>query len=96
MAVVVIQEVPATPEQYDAVNEKLAAHSDPPAGLLIHTGGEMEGGMRVIDVWESEEAFNTFREERLGPAVAAVVGEEAMAAGPPPTTIYELRDVIKP
>jgi hypothetical protein len=59
-------------------------------------GSEVEGGMRVIDVWESEEAFHSFREERLTPAVVEVIGEEAMAEGPPPVTILEAHDVIKP
>ena len=36
--------------------------------------------MRVVDVWESQGAFETFAQERLGPAVAEVLGED----NPPP------------
>jgi hypothetical protein len=31
-------------------------------GLLAHAAGEGEGGFRVVDVWESEEAFGRFGE----------------------------------
>jgi hypothetical protein len=32
----------------------------------------MEGGWRVVDVWESEEAFQTFYRAKLGKALAEV------------------------
>jgi hypothetical protein len=34
----------------------------PVEGLLAHAAGEGEGGFRVVDVWESEEAFGRFGE----------------------------------
>jgi hypothetical protein len=34
----------------------------PVEGLLVHTAGEAEGGFRVVDVWESEEAVRRFGE----------------------------------
>jgi hypothetical protein len=34
----------------------------PVEGLLVHAAGEGEGGFRVVDVWESEEAFGRFAE----------------------------------
>lgn len=96
MAVLVIQELPATVEVYDEVNRRLGATDNPPEGLLIHTGGAHGEGVRVVDVWESEQAFNTFREQRLMPIVAEVVGAEGLSAGPPSVEISELHDVIKP
>ena len=38
----------------------------PVEGLLAHVAGEAEGGFRVMDVWESEEAVRRFT-ETLGP-----------------------------
>jgi hypothetical protein len=75
-------------------HEKLDAENNPPEGMIIHTGGEVEGGMRVFDVWESEAAFDKFNNERLGPAIQEVGGDNA----PQPTTreIYELHDVVQP
>jgi hypothetical protein len=34
----------------------------PVEGLLAHVAGEGEDGFRVVDVWESDEAFGRFGE----------------------------------
>jgi len=47
----------------------------PVEGLLVHAAGEAEGGFRVIDVWESEEAVRRFGES-IGP-ILQEVGVEA-------------------
>jgi hypothetical protein len=59
----------ATREQYEESVRKLTGKSrlDSPAdwpveGLLVHAAGEAENGFRVVDVWESEEAFGRFGE----------------------------------
>ncbi len=93
MAVAIIQEIEASVEQYDAVNDKIQPEANPPEGLIIHVGSVTGATIKVIDVWESEQAFNDFRESRLGPAVAEVLGE---AAGPPNVQVLELHDVVKP
>jgi hypothetical protein len=41
-----------------------------PEGILVHTAGVTEDGLRVVDVWESAEAFQRFQETVLGPAAA--------------------------
>jgi hypothetical protein len=38
------------------------ARGAPVEGLLVHVAGEGENGFRVVDVWESEEAFRRFGE----------------------------------
>ena len=92
MAVIVIQQVAATEEQYRAVNEAMDTSGNSPAGLIVHTGGSVgDGELRVIDVWESAEAFQTFAAERLGPTIAQVMGADAPA---PSVEIRELYDVI--
>ena len=95
MAVLMTQEIPATKEQYDQVNEKLGVPADPPQGLLIHTAEETSNGMRVVDVWESEDAYNKFNEERLGAAVVEVMGP-APEGAQPESEVRELTNVIKP
>jgi hypothetical protein len=48
----------------------------PPEGLVVHLAVERpEGGLRYIDVWESEEAFGRFAEERLHPVVHGMLRE---------------------
>jgi hypothetical protein len=97
MAVMVIQEFPATVEQYDQVNEKLDPANNPPEGLILHSGADMGGGkMKVVDVWESEDAWNSFLEGRLGPAVVEVMGPPPEGVEPPPIEVRELRDLVQP
>lgn len=75
MAVTFVMEIPGgTAEQYDAVMEKVGlAGPNPPIheGALFHCAYATESGWRVIDVWESEEAFGRFYAERLGDAIAS-------------------------
>jgi hypothetical protein len=96
MPVAVLQEMQGvTADRYDAVNEKMDVANDPPEGLIFHTGGPMEGGWRIFDVWESADAYERFSEERLGPAVREVLGGE-MTGPPPRQEVYELHGFIRP
>jgi hypothetical protein len=67
-----VQDVAASWEQYQRV---AAAMIDPaPRGLILHVAGPTDEGFRTIDVWESAEAWEEFRAERLEPAIAALGG----------------------
>jgi hypothetical protein len=69
MAVAFLIEIPGfTPEQGAVVLRELGLDTNPAAGQLFHLEGPMEGGMRIVDVWESPEAFQTFVQERLAAA----------------------------
>ncbi len=73
MAVAIVQDfVGGSQDRYDAVFRELGLDRQPAEGLILHLAGPAEGGWRVIDVWESEEAFERFRRERLMPAIQAV------------------------
>jgi hypothetical protein len=87
----------STPEIYDAVSAKLDAEGNPPAGMIVHTAiAEEGGGMRIVDVWESREAFESFRDQRLVPAVESVLSERGITpAGPPTYEFSEIHHVIK-
>ncbi|MCL5773791.1 MAG: hypothetical protein M1536_05365 [Firmicutes bacterium] len=63
-----------TQEKYDKVIEALNLNlgGKAPAGQILHVAGPMEGGFRVIDVWESEEAKNRFFNEHLNSAFKEV------------------------
>jgi len=43
----------------------------PVPGLLVHAAGQGAKGFRVVDVWESEEAFARFG-EKLAPIMEAI------------------------
>jgi hypothetical protein len=84
MAVVLVHQGPSvTQERYEEAVRKLTdgksrmeSTSDwPVAGLLVHTAGQGQGGFRVVDVWESEEAANQFG-ETLAPILQEVGIEE--------------------
>ena len=89
MAVALLLEFPgATQEQFGQVAEKVGSKSPP--GLLYHVEGAIEGGWRVVDVWESQEALDTFFQEKLGQAL-----QEAGLTIPQPQA-WPTRRIIKP
>jgi hypothetical protein len=97
VAVLVKQELEGvTQEMYDAVQGRLNAETDPPAGLIVHASGPVDGGWRIVDVWESAEDFQSFSDERIRPAVMAFAQEAGIEPGAPQVTVSELYDVISP
>lgn len=79
MPILMIHDAPGgTREQYEQVGARLAESgsfsslSDWPAeGILAHAAGPTDEGWRVVDVWESEEAFQRFG-EKIGPVLQEV------------------------
>ena len=74
MAVVAIFQGPTlTQERYEQTVRKLSGGKSrmgspadwPVEGLLVHIAGQGGSGFRVIDVWESEDAFNRFGEKLM-------------------------------
>lgn len=49
----------------------------PVPGLLVHAAGMGENGLRVVDVWESEEAF-----ERFGEVLMPILAEIGVQGRP--------------
>jgi len=99
MAVGVITRFPdgAGSDMYDAVNAKLQEAGDSPPGLIFQSSGELEGRFQVFAVWESAEDGERFLEERLIPAIKAVVGDEAFAALPDAERVHvDVHDYIIP
>jgi hypothetical protein len=73
MAVLLLMEWPdVTEAQYEAAMRELNMDVDPPIGGVIHHAAFTASGLRVVDVWESEAAFQTFVETRIMPAVRKV------------------------
>jgi hypothetical protein len=61
-----------TEKDYDRVTEAMRLQTNPPKGCLFHCSGAIPGGWRVFDIWESREAFEEFKRERLDPALKQV------------------------
>ena len=68
------QDVPIDATFYKRITDGLG--DEPPKGLVTHLAIERpEGGLRYIDVWESEADCNRFAEERLHPVVHGLLHE---------------------
>lgn len=62
------QDVPIDAGVYQRIIDGLG--DEPPKGLIVHVAIERpEGGLRYVDVWESEDDWDRFAEERLHPVV---------------------------
>jgi hypothetical protein len=73
MAVAFVLDLPTmSPEQATKVVEVMKLGGKPPEGQIFHMEMDTGNGVRVVDCWESEAAFQTFMETRLGPAFAQV------------------------
>lgn len=69
-----LQDVPIGDDVYHRIMERLGP--EPLAGCLLHLCVRREdGGLRYIDVWESEAACARAFDERIHPAVYAVFQE---------------------
>ena len=78
-------------EQAAAVLRELDLGGKPAPGQLLHVEGPMEGGgTRVVDVWESEAAFQAFAQEKLGPIMQRL-GVQA----PGPRAVWPVTAVLK-
>lgn len=94
MAVVAVFQGPTlTREKYEASIRELTGGrsrvetpSDwPVEGLLLHVAGETASGFRVIDVWQSEEAFR-----RFGDALAPIMAKLGLQEQPEVYSVHTL------
>jgi hypothetical protein len=72
MSYAFFQDVASSWEQYPHFAAALVEPA--PTGLILHVAGPTDEGFRIIDIWESEEAWEHFRAQRLAPAIAALGG----------------------
>ena len=70
MAIGVIQDLKGTTlEQYDQVAFEMmgfAPRGKHAPGCLFHWVTKTDDGIRVVDVWESQEVFQRFAQEQIG------------------------------
>jgi hypothetical protein len=91
MSYAFIQDVPANEEIYRQVSSRLGEAS--PAGLVAHIVMRRDDGLRMVEVWESEQAWQTFHDEMLWPALSAVLA--GVGVQPDPTqAVREAVDVV--
>ena len=91
MAVVVVNEIEGGDQAfYDQVNPKVMPDGKLPDGCLAHIAGPMDGGWRVITVWDSDEQFQKFRDEKLIPAIGEAGGEDRISPKISTDEVYRL------
>ena len=78
-------------EQYDAVRAEAGWLENPPAGGYSHVAWWEGDDNHNVDAWESEEAFQDFGENRLGPAMAKLEINVA-----PEVTFHSAHEVFTP
>ena len=57
------------PEQYENLRSAVNWEGNVPGGDIFHVSSFDERGIHVIDLWDSNEEFNSFIEKRLMPEV---------------------------
>lgn len=82
----------STWSDYERVAEAIG--DSPPPGLILHAAGEVDGRWQAVSVWESRETIETFRDERVHPAVTATLGAGILDAGPPPAVWFEVKHTL--
>jgi hypothetical protein len=92
MIMVVIYVKGGTLDQYDQASKEVLGGtlqpSELPDGLLSHVAAATDDGVKVVDVWNSKEQFETFG-QKLMPAL--------QHANVPPTEpkIFEVHNFLK-
>ena len=81
----------ATSDQYDQARQKVRWDQDTPTGAKLHVSGFGDDGLHVTDVWESEQAFNDFFQQRLAPAI-----QEIGIQGQPDVKFFPLHGIFAP
>lgn len=79
-----------TKEIYEQTRERVNFERDVPKGLVIHIATFDDKGIRVSDIWESEEDFNNFARDRLMPVTGKLTEAE------PNIEVYPLHALFIP
>lgn len=76
---------------YDALRARLDIDHHHPLGLILHGATEVDGKMRVAQIWESDWYAKRFDEDILAPALkdVGVSGEANVVA-------YQLEHLVTP
>lgn len=84
MTVTMVVRMPSEAAQlYEPLNRELGVHKDRlPDGLIHHFATKTEESFDIFEVWDSQEAFDRFANDRLLPALKKLVGEQTLRIQP--------------
>jgi hypothetical protein len=63
----------------EAASNDMDVRENPPTGLIAHVLTDIPGGIRAVDIWESEADFQTFAKERLMPSAQKISQERGIS-----------------
>ena len=78
-------------DDYERAREAVNWEGDVPQGAMFHVAW-FEDGLRVLDLWESQEDFERFGNERLMPKLQ----ELGIGSEPPEVTLHEAHAYFVP
>jgi hypothetical protein len=80
-----------TQDQYNQIMRALDLDSNPASGAILHVAGFTAGTLHVLDIWESQQAFETFQKDRLMAAV-----QKAGISSQPKVQFYPVHNIYAP
>ena len=80
-----------TTAQYEQLRKIVNWEGNKPKGAVFHVAAFGSNAIRVTDIWESADDFNSFVQNRLMPGVA-----QAGIAGQPQVEVYPLHAIYVP
>jgi hypothetical protein len=73
MAILAIHTGKITKEMYENIGKEVNWESNPPPGVIFHTGSfDNSGDICVAEIWESEDQWNKFLDTRLKPTLQKI------------------------
>jgi len=91
MAVVIVNNMQGADQSvYDEVSPRVMPDSRLPDGCQLHIAGPTDDGWRVITVWDSEEQFQAFRDQKLIPALQESGHADRVAPSIEARSVYKL------
>jgi hypothetical protein len=57
-----------TPAEYRAVLDELGVEKRPESGIYLHLTTPIDGGFRIVEIWDHKEGFEAFVKTRLAAA----------------------------
>jgi len=96
MTVVMTMDVPVSSADLEGVSADLGTHDNPPDGLIVHVATATSDGAHVVDIWESQAAFEKFRDDQLMPTMQKFMAQHNMSMDQAPQPrLDEAFDVVR-
>jgi hypothetical protein len=89
MSYAMLYDVPADEKIYRQITAAIG--DEKPEGLVVHLVLQAESGLRHIEVWDSQQDWQRFRDQRLEPAIHAVLTAAGFTEMPPGPRVQQFK-----